>query len=82
MRIVSSEQWPTAIAIVLFLDKQGVPVYAEDSWINVVGPLFAAPGGARPALLVGGPEFDEQARARNDLAFVGSAEGISVFCEC
>lgn len=54
-------------------------MYVEDSWINVVGPLFTAPAGAHPALLIGGEEFAGQARARNDLVFVGTAEGVSVF---
>jgi hypothetical protein len=79
VRIVTDESWPTAVAVVLYLYKHGIPISVEDHWITVVGKPFTAPAGQHPDLLFGNRAFEEDARTRADLRFVGAAGDVYVY---
>jgi hypothetical protein len=81
VRMVSREVWPTAVAVVLFLHKQGIPVYVEREWAGIVGKPLIEPPGSHPALLFGDAAFKERARTRGDLTFIAATPDVGVFLE-
>lgn len=79
IRVASDESWPTAIAVVLYLNKQRIPISVETRWLSIVGNGFTAPPGTHPELLFGDRAFDERARTRTDLTFVAAAGDAYVY---
>jgi hypothetical protein len=79
IRVASDETWPAAVAVVLYLYKQRIPISVETRWLTVVGRAFTAPPGTHPALLFGDRAFDERARTRTDLTRVAAAGDAYVY---
>jgi hypothetical protein len=81
IRVATDESWPTAVAVVLYLYKHGIPISVEAHWISVVGKPFTAPAGKHPELLFGNRAFDGNARTRPDLTFVAAGGDVYVYVE-
>jgi hypothetical protein len=81
IRVATDESWPTAVAVVLYLYKLGIPISVEARWISVVGKPFTAPAGKHPGLLFGNRTFDGNARTRADLTFVAAGGDVYVYVE-
>jgi hypothetical protein len=81
IRIPSRENWPTAVAVVLYLYKRDVPVSVDSEWLFMVGRPLAAPTGKHPGLLFGNRAFDQDARTRRDLTRVASSGDVYVYFE-
>ena len=81
IRIATDDSWPTAVAVVLYLYKHGIPISVETPWIPVVGKPFTAPAGQHPGLLFGNRAFDGNARTRGELTFVAAAGDVYVYYE-
>jgi hypothetical protein len=81
VRIVSTDAWPIAAAVVLYLHKNNMPIFVERQWLHVVGYPFAEPPGRHPFLLFGDEAFGAGARGRADLVPVAQTARVSVFLQ-
>jgi hypothetical protein len=81
VRIVSTDAWPIAAAVVLYLHKNNMPIFVERQWLHVVGYPFAEPPGRHPFLLFGDEAFGAGASGRADLVPVAQTARVSVFLQ-
>jgi hypothetical protein len=81
VRIVSPDAWPIAVAVVLYLHKNNMPIFVEQQWLHVVGHPFAEPPGRHPFLLFGDEAFAAGAQDRPDQVLVAQTARVSVFLQ-
>ena len=80
IRIATRETWPTAIAVVLYLDKRDIPIAVENDWLFMTGRSLAESEGSHPHLVFGGSDFDAEARRQN-LITVATTGNVTVYAE-
>jgi hypothetical protein len=79
--IASRETWPTAVAVILDLDKHDNPVAVAPEWLFMVGRSLA-PRGTEDALITFGDEsFHQQAQNRPELKLIATEQPIYVYAE-
>jgi hypothetical protein len=81
VRIVSNAVWPAALAVVLDLEKHGVPVAVEKSWLHMVGKSLAARPGDRYGLRFGDAALQADVAGRLDHAALAAAGGVYAYLE-
>jgi hypothetical protein len=81
VQIVSNPVWPAALAVVLDLEKHGVPVAVEKSWLHMVGKPLAARPGDRYGLLFGDAALSAQMKGRLDHTALAVAGGVYAYLE-
>jgi hypothetical protein len=57
VRIVSEHAWITTAAVLVHLEKRGIPYYVEPGWTFMFGKEHEDPGGDPPRLLMGDRTF-------------------------
>jgi len=78
VKIATHDRWPQAVAIVLHLTKQRIPVFLPDDWLFMFGPRFKSGGREHPILAVGSLEFAERMRGCPGCALLGTARDAAV----
>jgi hypothetical protein len=81
VRIVSNPVWPAAMAVVLDLEKHGVPVAIEKSWLHMAGKSLAARPEDRYGLRFGDAAFQAEVAGRLDHVALAAAGGVYVYLE-
>jgi hypothetical protein len=76
--VATRDRWPIAVAAVLHLHKQNIPVRVDREWLTVVGRQFAAPPGPHGRLVFGDAAFAARA-SQSGMVAVATAGDASVF---
>jgi len=80
VRIGSQNTWPTAMAVVLHLYKQSIPVSVEPDWVFIAGAPLAAGPGTHAELVFGDRTYSERVAADRDLPLIATAGAVYVYC--
>jgi len=73
VHVVAQDSWPAAMAIILHLRKNNLPVAIEQSWIYMVGPSFTPRPTDRYRLNIGDVAVHAAAKSQLDQTLVGAA---------
>lgn len=63
VRVASADAWPTTAALIVYLQKHGIPVRVEPAWTFMFGSNLEDRGGDHARLFIGSSYFGERARA-------------------
>jgi hypothetical protein len=81
VEIASNPAWPAALAVVLDLEKHGVPVAVDKNWLYMVGTSLAARPGDRFRLRFGDATLEAEVKGRLDHAALAVAGGVYAYLE-
>lgn len=81
VHVVAQESWPAAMAIILHLRKDQLPVAIEQSWIYMVGPSFTPRPADRYRLNIGDVALHAAAKSQLDQTLVGAAGGTYAYLQ-
>ncbi len=81
LTIASHDVWPTAAAVVLYLEKRRVPIVVERDWLFMMGDQLEARSPPAHRLLLGEGEYCPAARGRPELHWISTVAGACAFVD-